>query len=169
MKTLLLTPKIREAGMPGFLLWARRESPALYASMVRNIPEVADFDNVVNSEGVSGIFSSIGNALASAAGKIGTFVKNNALPIFTAAVPVAVAVKQAQVANAQVKIAQAQQAPMQTAVASQDGYVYPVPVQQTTGAPAMYVGSGSGGIPPAVWWVGGGLVAIGALALILRK
>jgi hypothetical protein len=161
VKKLFVTPKIGEAGIPGFLLWARRESPALYASMVRNLPEVADFDNVVNSEGIAGVFDSIVGALSSAAGKIGTFVKNNALPIFTAALPVAVAVKQADVAKAQVKLAEAQQPPMQTGIASQGGYSYPVPVRQSIGAGMS--------IPPGVLWAGGGILAVGLLALILRK
>lgn len=162
MKTMIATPKVTESGMPGFLLWARRESPALYASLVRNIPEVADFDNVVNSEGVGGIFDSIKSALSSAAGKIGTFVKNNALPIFTAAVPVVVAAKQADVAKAQVKLAQAGQAPMQTAVASEAGYIYPVPVQQKTGGLSFSQ-------IPSQWLVWGALGAGLLLVLALRR
>lgn len=163
-KTMLLAPKITQGGVPGFLLWARRESPALYAAMARQIPEVASFDDALNVDGFAGItdvLSNVGGALSSAAGKIGTFVKNNALPILTAAVPVVVAKKQADVANAQYKLAMAQMTPMQTAITTQDGYAVSVPVRQTQGGVIR-------AIPSWVWMAGAGVAALG-LVLMLRK
>lgn len=130
-----LTPRIATPGLPGFLLWARRDNPALYSGMVQSIPEVAQFEAALRADGLNGLFDTlktIGSSLTSAAGKIGTFVAKNALPIATAVVPLVVAKKQADIAKSQYRLATAQQAPMQTAVVD-PSTGFAVPVQQVNG------------------------------------
>lgn len=164
MGKLLLSPKVDEPGIPGFLIWARRDDPALYAALVRQFPEVAAFDNYASPAGLSGfasLFSSLASSLASKASAIGSFVVKNALPIATAAAPVLVAKKQADVAKAQIKLAQVQGTPMQTAMTQQDGYYYPVPVQKTLGSYTV------AGIPTWVLIAGG--FALSALLILRRK
>lgn len=164
-KQMLAAPRIAQKGVPGFLLWTRRDSPALYASLLREFPEVQEFDSALNAQGVSGMFSNIGSSLASAAGKIGTFVKNNALPILSAAVPVIVAKKQADVAMTQFKLAAAQQAPAQTAyTTTTDGSVIAVPIQRTAGATLR-----SAGVPSWVWIGGAGAAALLMLFMFKRR
>ncbi len=136
---MMLAPPITQAGMPGFLLWARRDNPALYASLQREFPAVAQFEEALRQDqglsGIADILKSIGGALSKSASSIGKFVVKNALPIATAAVPLVVAKKQADVAKAQVQLAQAQQQPMQTAVQyDSEGNAYAVPVRQTLSA-----------------------------------
>lgn len=154
MTKMLLAPRIPEKGVPGFLVWARRDSPALYASLVRAFPEVADFERQ-NGAGLNGLFDS----LASAAGKIGTFVKNNALPILAAAAPVLIAKKQADVAIAQMRVAVAQEAPLQTALTAPGGYVLPVPVQR----------SGVSAVPSWAWIAGAGVAVLSVVLLASRR
>jgi hypothetical protein len=129
-----LAPKISTTGVPGFLLWARRDTPELYAAMVRDLPEVAAFEKqLIVDQGLSGILDvvkSFGSSLASSVGKIGSYVAKNAVPVLTAAVPLIVAKKQVDVAKAQVRLAAAQSAPMQTAmVPAAGGGSVSVPVQ----------------------------------------
>jgi hypothetical protein len=158
---MLSPPRITNKGMPGFLVWARRDSPALYAALVRKFPEVAAFENayhLTDNAGIAGlsdVFKSIGGALSSASSKIGSFVKNSALPIFTAALPVAVAAKQAQVARSQVALAEAMQSPAQVAY---DANGYPLTVRPTSG----------GSLSPLLL-VGVGVAALGVFWLIRRK
>lgn len=157
---MLALPRITAKGVPGFLMWARRESPALYQSLMREFPEVRDFDTAATADGLTGIMSflsSAGSSLSSAASRIGSFVKNNALPIIAAGVPLLIAKKQADVANSQYKLAAAQMAPMQTALTSQGGYVVPVAVRPVTGA----------AVPSWVWI--GGAVALGVGAFLLTR
>jgi hypothetical protein len=162
----LKAPTINARGIPGFLLWAREGNPALYRALVRQFPEVAAFDEAGDvSKGMAGLFdtfSDIGSSLASAAGRIGNFVKVNALPIATAALPVLVAKKQADVANAQVKLAQAQQSPMQTAYTTDaNGNVIAVPVQPR--------GVSTGVSASSLLMIGGAGVAALILFMLLKR
>lgn len=184
-----LAPRIDTKGVPGFLLWARRDSPALYSAMVRDIPEVAAFDKQLtvdrSLDGLLDVVKSFGASLAKSAGKIGSYVVKNAVPIITAAVPVIVAKKQVDVAKAQVKLAQAQSAPMQTAMVPTAAGDVPVPVQYNpatgsyTAAPGFSLPSAQqsaaggimqslskpvAGVPLWGWLAGGGTLAVLMLA-----
>jgi hypothetical protein len=133
-----LQPRLSVPGIPGFLLWARRDNPALYAALVSQFPEVAEFDSALKVEGLGGladILKGVGSALSSSAKKIGSFVVNYALPVASVAVPLVVAKKQADVAIAQMRVADAQQPPMQTALlpGQSPGWPQAVPVQQVGG------------------------------------
>jgi hypothetical protein len=171
MAKMLLAPKIPEKGMPGFLLWARRDNPALYASLCREFPEVRAFDSAVKSQemlsGFADLFGSIVKSIGTKAVAIGRFVATKALPIAIAAAPVLVAKKEADVAKLQMQLAQAQAAPAQTAIASADGYSYPVAVQQRAGGNYAPV-SAMSTVPTWVWIAGGGVALVG-LVLLLRK
>jgi hypothetical protein len=165
MAKMLLAPKIAEPGIPGFLLWAQRDDPALYASLVRAFPEVAAFDAATQGPAALGgfmdIFASIGSSLASKAGSISQFVLKNALPIATAVVPVYVAKKQADAAKTQIKIAQANGSPAQTAMTTDaNGYTYAVPVQRS-------IGGSIAGVP--VWVLLAGGAAVVAVLLLRRR
>lgn len=131
----VLAPRITATGIPGFLLWARRDNPALYNAMAQQLPEVAEFEAALRTEGMSGLLDtlkSFGSSLASSASKIGSFVAKNALPLAAAVVPLVVAKKQADVSKAQYKLAAAQMAPMQTAMID-PATGLSVPVQQMNG------------------------------------
>lgn len=167
--------------MPGFLLWARRDAPELYAAMCRDLPEVAAFDRQLDTDGMSGfldVVKAVGSSLTKSASKIGSYVAKNALPVLTAAVPLVVAKKQVDIAKAQVKLAQAQAAPMQTAIVP-GGSGVPVPVQYNaaTGTysaapgftlPAQQQGAGVMsslsrpvlGVPLWGWLAGAGVLAV---------
>lgn len=174
---MIATPQITHKGLPGFLLWARRESPVLYAALLKQFPEVQDFEDAAQAEGVSGlldVFSSIGSSLSSAASGIASFVTKNAVPLLVAAAPVAVALKQASVAKTQIKLANAQQAPARTALTvAADGSVISVPIQQTTGAaqPLSYYGMPAKASAPLPWGLiaGIGAGAIGLMFLLNRR
>jgi hypothetical protein len=177
-----LAPRITTTGLPGFLLWARRDNPALYSAMVAQLPEVAAFEGALRAEGVSGIMdvlSSFGNSLANSAKKVGAFVAKNALPIAAAAVPLLVAKKQADIAKAQMKLADAQMAPMQTAQYQSPEGVVTMPVQMQNGQwqqvpvsggmiGAQVATGGAQGIPKWVWLAGAGGAAL-LLAVMLRR
>jgi hypothetical protein len=151
---MVLSPRISEKGVPGFLKWAKRDSPALFAALAREFPEVAEFDSY---EGTGSLMDN----LSSIAGKIGSFVKNNALPILAAGVPLLVAQKQAKVALTQAKIAVANEAPARTAFTTENGYAVPVTVQQRAASGV--------GIPRWVWIGGAGAAAVGLLFLLSRR
>lgn len=123
----VLAPKINATGVHGFLLWARRDNPGLYAAMVRGLPEVAAFDAALRDNGL-GAFSLSGaiKSLSGSAKRVAGFVADNALKVATVALPLVVAKKEADIAKAQVKLAQLQAAPMQTAYVA--GGPMPVPV-----------------------------------------
>lgn len=157
-RRMLTAPRITEKGMPGFLLWARRESPALYASLRRQFPEVQQFEVAANTVGMSGLLDSISGI----AGKIGTFVKQNALPILAAGVPLLIAKKQADVAMAQIRVANAEQPPLQTALTTQGGYAVSVPVVPS-------IGTMIGKNLPSWPWVFGGLAALGLIIYLRRR
>lgn len=136
MSKMILAPRIAQPGMPGFLLWARRDNPSLYAQLRTNFPAVAQFEQTLQVdqglEGFADILKSVGSSLSKSAKSIGAFVAKNALPIATVAVPLIVAKKQADVAKAQVKLAIAQQPPMQTAYQYDSaGNIVATPVRQT--------------------------------------
>jgi hypothetical protein len=176
-----LAPSINVPGVPGFLLWARRDNPALYRALVAQFPEVSAFDTALRDDGLGGlmdIIGSIGGTLGNAAKSIGSFVMNNALPIATAAVPLAIAMKQADVAKAQIKLASAQMQPMQTAVDPRTGQT--VPVQMVNGqwqavpvtggmigAP-LAQGGGMASVPKWAWIAGAGGAALLLLVLLRR-
>src|SRR5258706_12008743 len=118
----ILQPKIEQPGMPGFLLWARRDSPALYQALVNRFPEVAEFEEAVSADdrpgGMGGIFdvlSTIGGGIASAASSIGSFVTTNGPALFSAAGGYLIAQQQSKLTSTQLALARATQPPMQTA------------------------------------------------------
>lgn len=123
-------------GMPGFLLWARRDNPKLYAAMKREIPAVAQFDAALQVDagmnGIADILKSVGSSVTNAAKSIGSFVKNNALPIATAALPLVVAAKEAKIARTQLELAQTMNPPMLTAPGA-GGVAVPVRPVNTPG------------------------------------
>jgi hypothetical protein len=181
-KKMILAPKVKVPGMPGFLMWARRDNPHLYAALVKEFPAVALFEGAVKDAdptelaqaGMSGLFdllssfgssigsaaSSVGSALSKSAGAIGTFVAKNAVPVLSAAVPLVVAKQQAKVAQAQVQLAQAQGYPMQTAYTTdpRTGYQYAVPVQQAGAGYGVANGQGYS-VAPGFRQSSGGTIA----------
>lgn len=164
-----IAPVIGEKGLPGFLLWARRDSPVLYGALVREFPEVAAFEAEVASQGIGGIMdvlSSVGSSLKSVAGKVGKFVQQNAVPLIAAAVPVVVATKQAKIAQAQVRLAEAQLPPAQVAYATTpEGYEDLMLVQPRKSLPVS-VGAM---IPAWVWWASGIALAGGVVYLVRNR
>lgn len=193
-----LMPKIPQAGLPGFLLWSRRESPALYSALVDRFPEVANFEeqykNSVDAgagmgcvdceprlDGFMDIMSSIGSGLASAAGSIGSFISANGSTIFSAAGGYMVAQQQNKIAQAQLKLALAVKPPLQTAIVQTANGPVSVPVQPSgTGytyaqyaAPANYGGTGGSIISSIAnvsmtTWLMIG-GGVAALALLMRR
>lgn len=171
-----LAPAINAKGVPGFLMWARRDNPALYRALLAQFPEVGEFELALSESGVAGFsLSAIGSKLASSAKKIGTFVAQNAVAVASVAVPVIVAKKQADLAKAQVRLAELQMAPMQTAL---DANGVPIPVQQAggqwTAVPVQggmigtSLAQGGAGLPTWAWAVGAGGAALLLLALMRR-
>ncbi len=173
-----LQPAINATGVPGFLLWARRENPALYSSMVQSLPEVAQFDAELNASGLGGFASALkltGSVLASSAKKIGSFVVNNVDNIAAVAVPLIVAKKQSSIAKAQMRLAEAGMAPMQTAV---DQYGASIPVQRepkgwtavdvSGGMIRQSVATGRRNMPAWVWIAGAGALALVLIAIDRR-
>lgn len=188
---MILAPTISEAGIPGFLLWARREQRDLYTALRQEFPAVNEFERQLGVEdglqGFADVLRNVGSTLASSAKSIGSFVAKNALPIASVAVPLLVAKKQSDVAKAQVKLAIAQQAPMQTAYATDaQGNVYSVGVRQTLSAAGMedapiqqmnltaqkianfgWKTPIVAGIP--LWGVAAGLGALGLVVMLKRR
>lgn len=177
-----LSPAIKTRGVPGFLLWARRDNPALYAALANEFPEVAQFDMALRDQGLSGIgdvLASVGASLKKSASAIGGFVARNALPLATAAVPLIVAKKQADIAKAQFRLAEVQAAPMQTAVVNQ-GAQLAIPVQYAN-SEWQQVQTDAGMIqqpllmdgkklPGWIWWAAGGTVLLlGAMLYRSRR
>jgi hypothetical protein len=171
-----LAPAIKATGVPGFLLWARRDNPPLYRALLAQFPEVAEFELAAREGGLSGFsLSSIGSKLASSAKAIGTFVAQNAVAVASVAVPVIVAKKQADVAKAQARLAEAQMAPMQIAM---DARGVPIPVQQYNGQWAAVpvqggmigtaLAQGGPRLPTWAWAVGAGGAVLLLLALMRR-
>jgi hypothetical protein len=180
----ILQPKIDAAGMPGFLLWARRDAKPLYSALVAKFPQVAAFEEqyktAVDPEvGLSGFMDVLGSGLSSAASAIGSFVANNAGSIFSAAAGYAVASQQAKVAQTQLKLAQAAQPPAQTAIVQTPNGPVSVPVQPSgtgyTYAQYMQASQPSTGImaslsrvSPIIWIAGAGALAT-VLLLFKRR
>lgn len=183
----ILQPKITVAGMPGFLLWARTGSPALYRALVARFPAVAEFEEAVSADdrpggmgGVMDILSTIGNGISSAASSISSFVANNGATIFSAAGGYLIAQQQAKLANTQLQLAQASRPPVQTAMVTlPSGQQVSVPVQPTgTGAATYATYSATpqtGGVmatlasvPLTTWLLGAGALA-GVLLLVKRR
>ena len=188
--TGVLQPKITVPGMPGFLLWARRDSPRLYGALVAKFPVVWRFEeamknlvdpSVLDNPGLgdfSDIMSSLGGAISSAAGSIGSFVMNNAPALLTTAGSVFVATQQAKTAQAQAALATYGRPPAQTAyVTNAQGQSYPVPVQanQAGGYNPYYAASmppsgimaNLASVPMTTWLLGGG--ALIAVLLLLKR
>jgi len=175
-----LLPKIPVTGMLGFLAWARRDSPALYAGLVQNIPEVALFERTMQEQGEglgdwTDIFASIGSAVGSAASSIGSFVATNGNSLLQAATGIYGVTQASKLANTQLQLAQANRPPVQTAV-TQTPYgpqvlpAYPIQAQPVaypgaTNYPATYVPAAAPTwIPGVPNWVpiaaAAGLVAV---------
>lgn len=180
----ILQPKIEQPGMVGFLLWARRDAPALYGALVKEFREVAEFEEAVNADdrpgGVGGFFdvlASVGSSIGSAASSIGNFVVNNGAAIFSAAGGYLVASQQAKLANTQLALARATQPPAQTAyVTNAQGQLVPVPVQSTGAGYAAYNAATlpSTGllatlsrVPLTTWLMGAG--ALATIVLLLKR
>jgi hypothetical protein len=179
---MTLAPKIQVKGMPGFLLWTRRDNPTLYAALVQKFPEVAQFEAIVRNAdptelaqvGMSGFMDAltgIGSALSGVAGSIGGFIQTNGVDLLKASVPLIVASQQIKVANAQVQLATAQQYPMQTAYTTDAyGRQIAVPVQKSGAGysvPSQYrQATGLAGIPTMYWVIGGVAVLAGGFLLM---
>lgn len=181
----ILQPKIETPGMIGFLLWARRDAPALYGALVHRFSEVARFEEALNAEdipgGVSGfmdVLSSIGGSIGSAASSIGNFVVNNGAAIFSAAGGYFVASQQAKLANTQLALARATQPPAQTAyVTNAQGQMVPVAVQPSGTSYAAYNAATlpQGGILstlskiPVMTWLTGAAALATVVLLVKRR
>lgn len=173
MKSL---PAIPVKGAPGFLLWLRRDQPAVYSVLRTQVPEVQLFESALGEARLGGLFDSIAGVLS----KVGGAVKI-ALPKIVAAVPkiaptileaggaVVAAKQQAKVIDMQLKLAQANQAPLTTAqVVSPDGQVQylqtPAGMQPLVAPRAMLIP----GVPDALAYVGGTLLVIMLLRFVSR-
>lgn len=186
--TATVLPKIPQKGLLGFLLWLKRDHPAMYYKLASDVPAVSDFERTMDlvtgytavkggASPVSGFgdisdaFSSIGDALASAgsavagaAGSIATWVGSNAGPILQTGLTVAKAVEQQRVVDSQLQLAMMGRAPNQVAKAN----------ASTAGGMSTYYPVGQGGIlsgsllglPTWVWLAGGGGLV---LLLLLRR
>jgi hypothetical protein len=162
-----VNPRILVPGVPGFLLWARRDNPALYARLVAEFPEVAAFDGALQSQGLSGLADALkgaGAALASRAKTIASFVARVALPVASVAAPLIAAKKQADVDLAQMDLALAQQPPMQTALVpgQSPGWQMSVPISRS--APAFDLQGRVLGVPAWGWLAGAGALGLVLLA-----
>ena len=160
--SITLNPEITAKGIPGLLVWARKEAPPLYTALRLKFPEVEAFERTLQlgkkpgMGDISDIFSSVGDALSSSASSIASFVTTNAQNVLSAAVPVAVAVEQAKVAGAQAQVAALNKAPLRTAYTTNAlGQQVPVLAGQYMAAPSIIPG-----IPNTVLYIGGGLVAL---------
>lgn len=189
-KKVKALPRIDATGMPGFLLWARRDAPGLYAGLVQRFPEVRGFEealtlatDVDGRGGVAGlgdfsdVLSSIGSSVGSVAGSIGSFVANNGMQLLSTAASVYSAAQTFKLANKQLDVAAAGGAPMQTAVTYNPQTGQP---QLTAIGPSGNVLTSRGVVPGGYyagnvpmrsaglpsWMLYGGL-GIGALVLIL--
>ena len=171
-------PAIPYKGMPGFLLWARRDSPALYSALVDRFPVVGLFESKLRDEAHPGgvgdfsdILSSIGDTIASSASDIGSWVADNAGTILKAGASVAVAVKGAQVAQTQLALAQMNKTPARTAYNAQGQLVAVKPLATGVYSPPTASGgilSGSVfGVP--TWMLLAGAGAVGLIFLLRRR
>ena len=151
----ILAPKIAVAGMPGFLLWARRDQPEMYLALVRQFPVINRFEEMYKNEvdpgaglgGFMDILSSIGGGLAKTASSVGSFIATNGPALFTAAGSVIVANQQSKVAGLQLQLAQIQQPPAQVAyVNGPNGTKVPVAVKPTGAGGYASYSAGGGGI-----------------------
>lgn len=172
----VLLPKIPVNGIMGFLVWARRDSPALYAGMVKSIPAVALFDRTMREQGEglgdwTDIFSSIGSAVSGAASSIGSFVASNGNDLLKGALGVYGAVQATKLASTQLQLAQASRPPIQTAYNPATGQIVPVRPTSIGGAPQYdYTTANYPAVRSLTWipgipnWVpiatGAGLVAV---------
>ena len=187
----ILLPKISVTGIPGFLLWARREQPRLYGALVARFPEVYAFEERVKIDvdpaagmgGLFDIFTSVASKFGSVAGTIGRFVGTNGASLLNLGGSLVMANQQKALMNAQMRLALAQQEPAQTAIVQTPGGPVTVPVQPTSGGTGYQSGFAPGGgpagfaaptildklrtIPLATWLIGGG--ALASLWLIVRR
>jgi hypothetical protein len=167
---VVLNPSINVSGMPGFLLWARRDAPVLYTALQQRFPEVVTFEDRVRAAQTPGladlsdVFGSITSALGNAASSIGSFVTQNAQNLLTAASPILVASQQAKIAQAQAQVAIAGRMPAQT------GYTVNAQGQRIPVLASQYATQSLiSGVPNSVLYIGGGLLLVGGLLLAIRK
>ena len=185
MANIKALPPIEYEGMPGFLLWARRDQPPLYSALMKNIPSVRDFEMKYRAymleSGGTGLgdfadfLGSVGNTVANAADSIGSFITDNAGSIFAAGTAVYGLTQQTKLAQTQLQVAQARQPPVRTGIAyGPQGQPYIVPIQPTANYPVgasypvampgqssatSFLTSSMYGIPMwALLAVGGGLI-----------
>lgn len=168
-------PQISTRGPAGLVLWLRRDQPAIYSQLVQTVPEVAQIDTLIRQEetGGLGFLSRVGSAISGLA--------KTALPKLAAALPqiastavdvagqVYAAKAQKKLIDSQIKQAELNQAPLPTAQVpnQQIAVTSPVTGQQVT-QPAVVLRSQAQlipGVPNAVTYIGGGLLAV----LVLKR
>ncbi len=178
MTTIKPNAKINVPGTAGYLLWLRQDLPPVYAALIQKFPEVAAFDvtlrRTLATNGLGFDFSSIGDALSSAASgvgsvlsSVGSFVATNTPAILTTGAGLYGLIAKQQVLNTQLQLAQAGQYPAQTGMVQQPGnYPYLATVAPSGSLSIANLLTGSiFGIPTWVFLAAAG----GGIILLLRK
>jgi hypothetical protein len=115
VKKVTALPPITASGVPGFLLWARRDAPQIYSALVARFPVVNVFEQKLKDDvdpgsfgptdtktlgDFSDVFSSIGDTLSSAGSGIMSFVQNNGADLLKLGTAGVVAAQQIKLVNA---------------------------------------------------------------------
>jgi hypothetical protein len=172
-------PKINVPGVAGYLLWLRQDLPTVYARVVAAFPEVAKFDaslrQTLRSRGLGFDWSSITDALSSAAssvgsvlGNVGSYVAQNTPAILTTGAGLYGLIAKQQMLDTQLSLAQSGRYPAQTGYVQSPGNAGYLTTISPTGSPWTSAGgilsTTIAGVPAWIFLV----AAVGGGLLLLR-
>lgn len=179
MNTIKPSAKVNVPGIAGYLLWLRQDLPPVYASLIRQFPQVAAFDSTLRkamaSKGLGFDWSSIGDSLSSAASSVGSvlssvgsYVAANTPAILSTGAGLYGMIAKQQMLDSQLSLARAGQYPAQTGLVQSPGNQPYLTTIAPTGAASIFSTSGilSGTIAGIPTWIFLGAIAGGGLLLL---